>query len=180
MIRPFAFLVGVLLVLAELACGGSPTGPTSYTSSPPSPTSFIATGTWEGQYEVTRCNTNASDARNCAHKRTGVVRLHLMQQGDEVIGTLSLSPRANVVTNVPVTGGASKDALILAGGSTEGEFRRFVENWSATVWRSGSMIQATFDERTEQPGYCYSVRTCIDPIVWRRTYSTSPMIRVSD
>jgi hypothetical protein len=156
-------------------------GRTSLSPTSTNATSFSASGTWEGQYEVTRCDTNASDARNCVHNRKGVVRLKLTQQADEVSGSLSLSPRAEVVISVPVSGRALEQTITLEGlGSTEGGLRRFVENWNATVWGAGRMIQATFDERTEQPGFCYSIRWCIDPIVWRRSYSTSPMIRVNE
>jgi hypothetical protein len=176
MVRSLAFLVGGLLVVSELACGRSPTAPTS----------FSATGTWEGQFQVNHCETNWIDVRNCAYNRTGYVRLRLTQRGDEVVGSLVLTTAATVVANangIPVSGRKSEQALTLAGGSTEGDLRRLVENWSATVvsdGRSGSMIQATFDIRVEQPGTCLSFSGCIDPIVWKRAYSTSPMRRVNE
>ena len=111
------------------------------------------------------------------------MRLKLTQQGDQVSGSLSLSPRAEVAQSVPVTGRTAEQTLTLGGESIERDFRRFVEKWSATVVLdrgSGWMIQATFDVRSQQPGNCSISFGCIDPIVWRRAYSTSPMIRVGE
>ena len=193
MVRPFASFVGVLLVATALACGGSPAAPASVSPTPtgaPSfpiptpPTSFNATGTWEGQFEVTHCETNWIDTRGCAHNRRGEVRLKLTQQGDQVSGSLFLYLRPEVVDGgISVSGRTAEQTLTLGGESSRVDSRRFLEKWSATVGSDGGSvwtIQATFDVRHQQKGTCITLQWCIDPIVWRRAYSTSPMIRVGE
>jgi hypothetical protein len=139
---------------------------------------------WAGQFEVTHCETNWIDTRGCAHNRKGEVHLKLTQQGDQMSGSLSLYPRPEVVDRgISVSGRTAEQTLTLGGESTEGDFRRFLEKWSATValdGRSVWMIQATFDVRDQQKGTCLTFQGCIDPIVWRRAYATSPMIRVAE
>jgi hypothetical protein len=128
------------------------------------------------------CETNWIDVRNCAHNRHGEVRLELIQRGDDVAGRLAMTTAATVMlSDMPISGRIAGETLTLTG-STDGEFRRFVENWSATVSheRSGATIQATFDIRDEQRGTCLSFRGCIDPIVWKRAYATSTMRSINE
>lgn len=134
------------LIIFLIACGSSPTAPTSV----PPPVIPTLTGQWTGTYTVTNCTESGSAVGSsfCTNLGRGGTHTFTPQQsGSNLAGTLGLGQ-----FSIPVTGNVGTDNVVVLSGSGDIVGALLTLNtWRAVVTGSSMTGTMTFTITVANP-----------------------------